>query len=61
MTSGVGTSASIVIVMHRLPFCLAATIAVAVDRPSADDVEFQLDRTRTDHDRTGENRVDRTH
>ena len=34
MTSAVGTSASTVAVMHRLPFCLAATIAVAVDRPS---------------------------
>ena len=34
MTSLVGTSANTVIVMHRLAFCLAATTAVAVDRPT---------------------------
>ena len=34
MTSAVGTSASTVVVMHRFPFCLAVTTAVAVERPS---------------------------
>lgn len=34
MTSGVGTSHSTVMVMHRLPFCSAVTTAVAVERPS---------------------------
>ena len=34
MTSSVGTSASTVMVIARLPFCSAVTTAVAVDRPS---------------------------
>ena len=61
MTSPVGTSVSTVMVMHRLPFCFAATIAVAVDRPSLTTSMLQLDRTGPDHDRAREHRGHRAH
>ena len=47
--------------MHRLPFCFAVTMAVAVERPSLHDVELELDGAGSGHDGAGEHRGDRTH
>ena len=60
MTSSDGTSVNTVIVMQRLPFCCAVTIAVAVDRPSWTTSMSNSSGARTQH-RPGEHRMRGSH
>ena len=47
--------------MHRLPFCFARDDRGRGGAALTDDVDLQLDRTRTDHHRPREHRVHRAH